>query len=349
MEKSMLQIYKKLAILALVLISLQMSGCITRVRYSRMKPSEIDMSDARNIAVFHLGEASHGPEIKILTLWDLLMLAGGVLPASESSIESRVADYASQQLASSLSETGYFSLIDPASVERMVADQNLRGLNESEIGAMLGVDAVIVGSISQMSWRDVRFNDTRTRTREDGTKEVYEVEYVKRHYDFSMSYRVIKTNTGTMITSRIFQKSSSDIEPSVSEANLRDPEEVFRGMIRSITREIKKQLAPYPVTERRKLLRDRAKDPRLERADDFVRNKLYDKALEIYLEVWETTRNEASAYNASIMYELLQNLEGAQQMMDTLIGFYPEKSYMRRLVRLRQIRSEQDRVSRQYD
>lgn len=339
----------KKRIILFPLILLLFTGCATRVSYSRMKPSEIDMSDARHIAIFHMDEQTGGPSVKVMSLWELLVVMSGYESYDlEDQLNKRVANYATQKLTESLASTEYFEMIDPQTVNQLINGRNLSNQSESEMGAMLGVDAVVVGSISTLYWKDTPYSDLKRIYNQDGTEQVVTVNYIKREYSFSMGYRVIKTNSGTVITSRIFEKRTSDRELVENKDYLRDPEQVFHSMINDIVRQIKKQLAPYPVRERRSLSKDKAKDPRLVQAAELVKNGLYDKALDIFINVWESTRNQSAGYNASIMYELRTELNKALNIMDEVLKYYPDKNNMQRIAKLRQIMEEQNRVSQQY-
>ena len=341
-------IKKAVFLLVSLFLVFSLIGCATRVSYKRMKPSTIDMSDSRNIAIFHIDELQRDPAIKTFSLWELLMYMSGDDEHVSDTTERRVAKYATNLLTESLVDTDYFQIIQPESVSSMINVQNLGGLTQSEIGEMLGVDAVFIGTISQMDYEDTPYTKTMSEINSDGLKVVVEVDYIQREFYFSMGYRILKTDNDRVLVSRIYEKNSSDSELAVDFENLRDPEMEFRSMIRDIVFTIKREVAPYAVWENRRLSKDKRDNPKMETANEYVKNNHYDKALPLYLEVWEQTNNEAAGINASIIYELKSNLNKACDSMVSVISFYPNRKNSRRLIELESIRKEQVRVDKQF-
>jgi len=108
-----------------------------------------------------------------------------------------------------------------------------------------------------------------------------------------------------------------------------------------------KQLAPYQVREHRTLMRDKTKDPRMEQADDLVKGKVYDSALEIFLDVWQQNGNVAAGFNAAVLYEVTGQLDLAISQMKSVVDRTSDKKAMREYNRLLTVRQEQERLREQ--
>ncbi len=331
-----------------------LTGCATRVNYSRMVPSEIDMSDSRNIAIFHLVEETGNSLLpKKLDFWSILSSVTDTLSATIKgdalTMEKRVADYASDLLTESLSNTNYFEIIDPSEVKRLIDGKVVNRGGDAQIGAMLGVDAVVVGTLSRLHYKDSETSVDRFYVDDQGQKKTKTVKRIKREFDFQMNYRVVKTGNGTVITAKSFTDQASDIEDLANKDNLREPETVFKEMVRKTIRIITRQLAPYSVLESVTLKEDKTQDNRMGKGVEFVENQLYSKALTVFLDVWKTTRNEAAGYNASVMYEVEKDLKQSQKMMNEVIDYYPTKKNMQRLARLKRLEADYKKLNMQLD
>jgi hypothetical protein len=94
-------------------------------------------------------------------------------------------------------------------------------------------------------------------------------------------------------------------------------------------------------------MKDKMKDPRMEQADELVKGKLYDAALEIFLDVWQDTGNVAAGFNAAILYEITGDLERAIAQMKELVRLTGEQKAMREYNRLLETQREQQRLQEQ--
>ncbi|MCK4924801.1 MAG: hypothetical protein KAS61_07490 [Spirochaetes bacterium] len=80
-----------------------------------------------------------------------------------------------------------------------------------------------------------------------------------------MTYHVFNTENGALFASRSFEASLQDEQEADNEEFLREPVEMYREIVDSFIPQMMKQLAPYTVRESRRLMKDKSKDPLMER------------------------------------------------------------------------------------
>ena len=85
----------------------------------------------------------------------------------------------------------------------------------------------------------------------------------------------------------------------------------------------------------------------MKRADEFVKNRIYDNALRIYLEVWKSSKNPAAGVNAGIMYEVLGDLDSALAMVREVVDATANKTAMGEYNRLLKEKESQEELLRQ--
>ena len=94
-------------------------------------------------------------------------------------------------------------------------------------------------------------------------------------------------------------------------------------------------------------MKDKTDDPRMEQADELVKGRIYDAALDLFLEVWDDTGNPAAGFNAAILYEITGDLDTAIAQMKEVARRTGEKKAMREYNRLLETQREQQRLQEQ--
>jgi tetratricopeptide (TPR) repeat protein len=216
-----------------------------------------------------------------------------------------------------------------------------------EIGKEIDAQGIITGEIYRIALEDEEFIKTEeTRDPETDTVIKSEIPWIRRHTTLGLTYHVYKTENGALYAFRSFEASLQD--EAQEDYYLRESEDMYKEIIDSFIPLISRQLAPYTVREKRKLMKDKSQDPVMENATQYARNGMYDHALELYLEVWNANRNPAAGYNGAIMNEVRGDMDAAVSLMEEVIDLYPDKKIMNEYHRLLEVREEQKRVAEQF-
>ena len=335
-------------ILILALLGL-LFGCSTSIPVTVTKPAEINMSGNRVIAVLDFRYPVKDKSIsgKDLLQWAISKLTGLSLP-SELNVEQRVAKYTTDQVIVTLLNTGYFQLVSPQEVAQAMQGGISSSTTAVDIGKAVKAQAIVNGDLYILDAEDKEWTDERTITDAGtGQEQTVYVPMIRRTVWVGMSYQVVNTATGNVVASRSFESQSSTDRELEDKRDLPDVEEMYTSLLDDFMPKMAKQLAPYQVREHRTLMRDKTKDPLMEQADDLVKGKVYDSALEIFLDIWQQNGNVAAGFNAAILYEVTGQLDMAISQMKSVVDRTADKKAMREYNRLLTVKQEQERLKAQ--
>jgi hypothetical protein len=324
-------------------------GCSTSIPVTVTKPAEINMSANRVIAVldFRYPEKDKTISGKELLQWAISKLTGLNLP-TELTVEQRVAEYTTDQVILTLLNTGYFQLVSPQEVAQAMQGGISSSTTAVDVGKAVKAQAIVNGELYILEARDREWVDERTVTdASTGLEQTVSVPMIQRTAKVGMSYQVVNTATGNVVASRSFESQTSTDRELENKGDLPDVEDMYTSLIDEFMPKMAKQLAPYQVREHRTLMRDKTKDPRMEQADDLVKGKIYDSALEIFLDVWQQNGNVAAGFNAAILYEVTGQLDMAITQMKRVVDRTADTKAMREYNRLLTVKQEQERLREQ--
>lgn len=331
-----------IAVVSLLTVML-MSGCATRVSFNVIQPAEVNMSQYRTLGVFEFSEY----KLSRFSSSGYIMLEFIFNNQFRSSLQAwllpqNVAQYVTSEVVRALDRTDYFRVIPPRQLRDFFVDQAIFGYDGTRVKQSLGIDALIIGSIEDMKIHE--YKRTAYEKNEDGVWQTKRF-FVQEVY-LEVSYSVVAVEDGRILATKRLDGSRSqtvripdpeDMPPGWSEEKDFQPPDLFpmfRSIIDSFIPEIRDQLAPRTVRQVRTLERDRMDDPRMELADDMVKNNNYHQAVQEFLNVWYDTRNFAAGYNAAIMYEALGDLDKAVSLMREVASMSGERKAFSELNRL---------------
>jgi len=322
------------------------AACATTVRLEVLKPAEIDMGDARTVAVMDYSASESGTSSLDDFFVDLFVKALG----GETEAEARarnIARYATNTMIAELLDTGYFTVVSSQDVRNAFSGRKGR-LGPGDIGERFGAKAVIVGDIARMSADLDRFSRREKVYDERLQKKVkVEVPWVRLKTELLLSYRVIETGSGTIIATRKFRERREAEQPADRKADLPDPDDMYREMIDGIMAQAARQLAPHVEIQTRSLMGDQQKDPRMKQADDLVKNGFLEQARDMFREIWSATGNVAAGYNGAIMCEALGDINEAVDLMGDVVDASQDETVFREYQRLQAVRDERRRAENQ--
>jgi hypothetical protein len=324
-------------------------GCSTSIPVTVTKPAEINMSGNRVIAVLDFRYPVKDKTIsgKDLLQWAISKLTGLNIP-KELNVEQRVAEYTTSQVILTLLNTGYFQLVSPQEVAQAMQGGISSSTTAVDIGKAVKAQAIVNGDLYLLEAKDKEWSEERTVTdASTGQEQTVTVPMISRTVSVGMSYQVVNTATGNVVASRSFESQTSTERELENKQDLPDVEDMYTSLIDDFMPKMAKQLAPYQVREHRTLMRDKTKDPRMEQADSLVKGRVYDSALEIFLDVWQQNGNVAAGFNAAILYEVTGQLDMAISQMKSVVDRTAEKKAMREYNRLLMVKKEQERLREQ--
>lgn len=335
-------------IAALSACCLLLAACATSVRVTVTKPAEINMAGNRIVAVLDFRHPdSRGWSGADLFRWAVGRLLGIEL-YRDKSVERRVAEYATSQVIETLLDTGYFQLVGPAEVAAATRGRLDAGASPSQVGGAVRAQAIVYGELERLDSEEERWVQERARTDPATGAEIKEmVDMITRRVEVAMSYRVVNTESGLVVAARSFEGYDEvDVEASRRHA-LPAVEDMYKSVIDGFLPTMARQLAPHSVSERRRLLRDRSRDPRVAEGERLVRARAYEEALAVFLRTWEDSRHLAAGYDAAIVYEITGRLEQALAQMREVLRVTGDRRAARAAERLRAALSERERVIEQ--
>ncbi|MBN1836443.1 MAG: hypothetical protein JW820_11375 [Spirochaetales bacterium] len=324
-------------------------SCATSIPVTVTKPAEINMSGNRVIAVldFRYPEKGRGVTGKDLVEWAVARLLGIDLPDRQS-IEERVAEYTTSLVITTLLDTGYFQLVSPEQVARAMGRSLSTRTTAVDIGRVVGAQAIVSGELYLLESEEEQWVDTVTSIDPDTQEQVETiVPMMSRRVQVGMRYQVINTRSGAIVASRSFEDDEKEETAQAKSSSLPSAEKMFQEIIEEFMPAMAKQLAPYQVRETRTLMKDKMDDLRMEQADELVKGRLYDAALELYLEIWDDTANPAAGFNAGILYEITGDLDSAVAQMEEVARRTGDRRSMREYGRLLETRAEYQRLQEQ--
>ena len=323
------------------------TGCATKIPVTVTKPAEINMASTRKIALL---DFPYVPKHETITAEDLFKLALKKLFKSAlggmKTIQEEVEEYVVERFILTLVQTNYFHVVGTQEIREELERASRSDVDAVRIGKAVGAQAIIHGEIYLMkAWDDetVEMEDREDSITNQNVKVA--VTWVTRRAEIGLKYYVVNTETGIIIANRSFESSSESREEKENTHYLPDPLEMYKGIIDSFMSQVARQLAPYRVQEARRLMKD--KNPQMKAADRYVKGGIYDSALDIYLDVWKSSKNVAAGYNAVILYEVTGDLDAGITLMKQVVDAHPERRIMKEYNRMLNAKQEQERLLKQ--
>lgn len=315
---------RKIILAALAAAALLFSSCQTSVRINYLYPSDVNMSNYRHLAVMPVVQyRGYIPSTQWIAGLDVMAGSVHVRSSYSASIASDVSSYATDQLYSTLSNTGYFSLLDPQSTAWIVNS----GYRVSERLRDMGYDAVMIPRIEDMTVEERIYTRRNSERVWDEYRKEYRTEYwydyyVRQKASIRYSISIVDTHTDRVIAVRTFIDSDTRSEvfdpfwPRFDGVDL-----MFRRMIRGFNEGIRRSFVPtsrsYDVT-----LMDNK--PELEAAKDAYKRASdgqYRASLDQFLSLWQGERHVPSGYNAALLTAALGDFDKAIAIAEEVVAY----------------------------
>lgn len=245
---------------------------------------------------------------------------------------------AASMLVSKLAEQGYYEVMERSRLEEVMKEHalNLTGAVDEatvkKVGALLGVDMLILGNITAYNVQTTR--RTEMVERKVGTGQYEEVEEkefilwgkkVKRKKEImktvlvpeeridksgtiTIDYRLVEIETARVVTSRTktasFRKSYEESPPA--------DEEILTKLLTQVSVEFVKDISPHYVERERRLLKGKTKEAGI--GIDYAKMGEWDEAIKVWQKSLSLHPGDASThYNLGLAYEVKGMYEKAEE------------------------------------
>ena len=256
---------------ALLLIAvLLLASCATQVSIPYTRPSEVNMGRYRNLAV-------------------------------ASTVPYR--SYATEQLWSTLSSSGYYNLLSPSQTDAIL----YAPVNVSRELRRMGYDAIMIPRIDAMNVDESIYTTVNPVTYYDpyfgGYIDDYEYEYhLRRRISITYTITVVDTATERIVTTKTFSDSTSFTETFDPDwPSFNDSEYYFRRMIRDFQQGVVRLFIPTTAYYSVSLMDNNPALDAAAPAYDAAANGDFQTALSIFTSCWNTYSHAPSGYNAALM------------------------------------------------
>lgn len=323
-------------------------SCATTVPVMVTKPAEVNMSSMKRVAVLEFKITQEHQELSVEDLFELALDELFGLEIGDRALEREISDYTTERFILTLVRTNYFHVLGPTDVRQSMQMNPPSSESAQQIGKAVDAQAILNGDIYRMHSQDEETTITEeVADPENQTIREITTTNITRTAWLGLRYYVINTESGEVVATRSFESSIEESQNLEDQYLLPAAEEMYKDIIDSFMPQVERQLAPYTVRERRKLMKDKSKNPLMKEAARYAKGGVYDRALELYLEVWENTGNPTAGNNAAIMYEASGNIDGAIDIIKDVVDRSSDKKIIREYNRLLRAREEQERLAEQ--
>ena len=277
-----------------------LSGCAQKVTVKALKPAEVSRAaTTKKIAVSNFKNDR---------------------PNISGKIEADLAKH-------KLDGKQYFTIVSRQDLDKVLKEQKIQnsGLIDpttaTEVGKLIGAQAIISGRTGEASTSDTKFYETRTKCNKNGCWEI-RVPCTKRVAGLDAEIRMIDTQKGDIIYADTINKTAAWKHCSDDSHTLPSTTMASQRLASSIANDFTYKLLPHYVYYKVSLL----EDPDLEYTDRqkellktsllFIKQRRYDRAEKLLQELIDSTNEKSYVpiYNLGVLREAQGDYEGAQKL-----------------------------------
>lgn len=308
-------------------VLLLFASCSTTITVPYLQPSIIDMGAHRNLAVASVVPyKGYAAPSRFVIGADVHAAGLTIYSGYSSSTSGSVAAYATDQLYSILSSSGFFNILQPDRTD-MIIERGKYGYDISSEFRRLGYDAVLIPRITGMSVNETIYSKPYEEWwfDEDGDRHSY-IEYnyyYKQIASIDYSLTIIDTESGNIIGQRMYSDTKSRegiLDRSWS--RLDDVSYLFRSMIRSFNADIIHLLVPTTREYSVSLMSNKPENKEADSAYEAAKNGDYATAERIFISEWKDNKHLPSGYNAALLMASRGNYDGAIDLLTEVTSAY---------------------------
>lgn len=283
---------KKLILAAVACCALLLTGCATRVSAVVQRPAELDLNGAKTIAILPFQEENRG-EITGSFFTFIFM------PGRERTEKREIAEFLTDKITGSVAQSGFFDLISSSVVENSIK-------SNEEAPCDVYLTGHLDGYRSRIEEQKVKHED------KDGN--VYYTYAYRMKVAFTLVYQIIDAQTHKVIShsSERIECQSYDVD---SRASIPSAFSVVRGEVEHAANRLLRKIQPYNELVSLKLLKDKTKNPVMKQADTLAKNRMFEQAEELFLQVYDDLGLMEAGYNAALLAQIQGKLREAEALM----------------------------------
>ncbi len=308
-------------LISLLILTLFLTGCATtKVKFQRLNKAHRDIRGVKRVAVLEF--RSYGGRTESGSAASDLLISGLVEPGFYEIVERQRIDAVVQEHKFNLSG--------------MVSDSTIR-----KMGRILGVDAVIFGTVSGYDVESRR-GYTTTAGYYDKKSGVY-VPPKKRFYTIksgsvAVSYRMINIETGRVIAAKSFRENFSQkrYDGAFFMSRLPSDDSILNDLLEKVTSRFVNEISPHYVSKKRKLEKGKGSF-HTKYGVRLAKTGMWDAAIGEWQKALEKDPKNAWAHNnLGIAYEKRGEVAKARREYQKANKLNPkEKEYKKSLVDLK--------------
>lgn len=358
--------------------------CSPSVQMKVLKPAELSIREpVKRVAVldFQISGVWNLGESRLSSRELELLRAGIELLKGKKSLEIPTEDPATgkqfaNEMISSLFNNGYYQVVEREKLDQIIQEQQLALsglLDEStavEVGKLLGVDAILVGSgnysvYDRGEWSEYTRKVTRNKQK---VEEKYRSYQVIRTVELQINFRLVSIGTGEIIASNSIKTTRSarssmektldyfssnkdrkerEVELQVRQS-LSSWKKLLDACIGELCFRITRQIAPHYVTIERTL--EKGKTDELKRSIEYIKRGLWEEAVAIWQSIVSNPNHLdrlAATYNLAVYYESIDQLDEAEQLYQQCYDISGKGKYLDHKARIRQRKKELEKLKQQ--
>ena len=289
-------------ILKIAVLTAVFTGCATSVSFTVQRPPTWNTLGIRRIAVMPFTTSDN------------------------SALQRQAATWLTNESFQRINATNHFTLVNAAEIQRIrAANGNIEHLT----------DALFSGQVLSLSVNNT--SSQHQRRNRDGSVTPFTLYH--REVRLSFSYSLSRAGRSLDIIGSNTNRDLSQSHTSENQANLKSAETLIQELVQSNMAGIARYMAPFTMTERRRLEREPSRDRAIrQRAQDavaMVKAGSYRSAEQAFLALYRYTGSFAAGFNAGLLMEVQGNLEGAAEFMQTLHNETGNQRALTEVTRLR--------------
>jgi tetratricopeptide (TPR) repeat protein len=319
MKKTYLQKGVKLAftvllVLAIIQVNAQKIECFI------LKLPEKKLDNVKKIAVLNFeGKEGKGQVLSDYIVTNLLKEDRGI-----SSISGSLFSFSGPKEGKTYMQgikTNIYAVLERAQLDKILAEQKLSltgAIDENEaaeVGKLLGVDAIIVGSATYNSVD----KDSKTSYTDKKTGKTLQMICTERKVTAEGRIKIVSVSTGMVVGTTNYSATRTDNKCDEKRSGLMPPSQMADECYKEIADRCTNYFAPHFVYSkfpfekiRVKEYKDKAKD-----AEDFIDKGDINNAFKVYKAIFDADNyNQLAAYNVGMLYEMVGDFQKAQECYD---------------------------------
>lgn len=341
---------KRNLIILLALSIFLIASCSTSLGIQYQQPSNINMSNYRNVAVASASKYSGVQRLPMFLRFDItdptIQLYTIFSTFDYDNVNDRAAREVSNMVSKVFTQSSYYSVM-PSSKTDAYLDLYKIGKDPSAMLREDGVDAVIIPKITRF-YND-EYVDAQYSTDSNGNKVAKY--YIHRSIDIAISITVLDTATDRIVASKEYSAYEYDVEVfdpkfpylfSVSQSDIVSL--AISDMISSIVADF----VPTSKTAYIDFMSNKPKNESAKPAYKAAEDGDFNYALNLFMNIWNTERHIPSGYNAAVIIACNGDIDRALALLNEIRSVSSDRDVNKLYAKLLDLKSRNEAAAEQF-